>query len=108
MQQACVRIFRFVHGKDLAAYLADDLTRSAVERQFEIAGEALARLAKDNPALADRVPDYRQVIAFRNVLIHGYAAPDDVRVWRAIESDLPDLKTAVDELLSSLGEAPYP
>ena len=69
VQQACARIIRFVHGKDLAAYLADELTRSAVERQFEVAGEALARLAKESPALAERIPDYRQVIAFRNVTI---------------------------------------
>ena len=32
---------RFVDGRSFTEYQADDLVRSAVERQFEIIGEAL-------------------------------------------------------------------
>ena len=41
--------------------------------KFEIIGEALNQLAKHDPALARRIPDIRDIIAFRNILIHGYA-----------------------------------
>lgn len=58
-------------GKSFAAFDRDIVLRSAVERQFEIIGEALAQLARIDAAMAQKVPDLRQIIAFRNVLIHG-------------------------------------
>ena len=41
------------------------------------------------------MPDLRQIIAFRNVLIHGYATVDPARVWRTIEDNLPPLRAAL-------------
>jgi uncharacterized protein with HEPN domain len=35
-------IARFIRGKSFEDYLADEVLRSAVERQVEIAGEALS------------------------------------------------------------------
>ena len=68
-------------GKSFADFDRDIVLRSAVERQFEIIGEALAQLARIDAAMAQKVPDLRQIIAFRNVLIHGYATVDPARVW---------------------------
>ena len=66
----------FITGKTREEFVADRLLRSGVERQFEIAGEALAKLAKLNPRTALRITDLRRAVAFRNVLIHGYADVD--------------------------------
>lgn len=63
------------------------MLRSAVERQFEIIGEALSQLARADPTLAERVPDLRRIIGFRNVLIHGYDRVDAAAVWRVVEDD---------------------
>ena len=52
------------------------MLRAAVEREFEIVGEALSQLAQLDPAVADRISDYRRIIAFRNLLIHGYGQID--------------------------------
>jgi len=73
----------------------DIVLRSAVERQFEIIGEALAQLARIDAATAQKVPDLRQIIGFRNVLIHGYATVDPARVWRVIADNLPPLRAAL-------------
>ena len=62
-----------------------------------------SQLAKLDPALAGRIPDIRDIIAFRNVLIHGYAAIEHARVWRIAEAFLPRLRVAVDALLDELG-----
>ena len=54
---------------------------AAVERNLEVIGEALNQLSKRSPELAQCVPHWREIIGFRNVLIHGYATIDHARVW---------------------------
>jgi uncharacterized protein with HEPN domain len=61
-------------GKSFAAFDRDIVLRSAVERQFEIIGEALAQLARIDAAMAQKVPDLRQIIAFRNAATTACAA----------------------------------
>ena len=105
IQQAAALITKFVAGKTLADYSGDPLLRSAVERQFEIIGEAFAGLRRVDPALAAGIPDLPRIIAFRNVLSHAYATVDARLVWGVVENDLPRLQTAITQLL---GTAPGP
>lgn len=98
-QQAGQRITRFIVGKTFAQYAADELLRSGVERQFEIIGEALNQLSRLDPAIATALPDLPRIVAFRNVLIHGYADVDDRIVWGVIESSLGPLLAALDALI---------
>lgn len=63
---ACELIQTAVTGRSLADYEQDRLLRSAVERNFEIVGEALSRIRQNDPALAERIPENRDVIGFRN------------------------------------------
>ena len=99
-QQALQRIQRFVARKDFAAYQSDELLRSAVERQFEILGEALNQLSRLDPDMAEKIPDLPRIVAFRNILIHGYASVDDRLVWGVVESRLAPLLDAMATLLS--------
>lgn len=78
--RATERLNKFRQGKTFADYQSDDMLKSAVERQFEIVGEALNQLSKVDPGLAAKVPELARIVAFRNVLIHGYAMVDDVIV----------------------------
>jgi uncharacterized protein with HEPN domain len=99
----------FVAGRTFEQYKSDLLLRSAVERQFEIVGEALNQLSRIAPGLAAQVPDIGRIIAFRNILIHGYAIVDDEIVWRATGENLPDLRAKLEFLLrdaSAAGSAP--
>lgn len=73
-----------------------------MERQFEIIGEALNRLHKVEPALADQVPERRRIISFRNVLAHGYDQVDHSVVWKVIEDKLPKLVEHVEGMLASM------
>lgn len=78
-----------------------------MERQFEIAGEALSQLGKIDPQTFSRVPDAPQVVAFRNFLIHQYAQINTRLVWGVMKNDLPSLRAAVKPLLAE-GEASAP
>jgi uncharacterized protein with HEPN domain len=100
-REAAALIAQFTAGKSLADYDRDKLVRSAVERQFEIIGEALSNLAKIDPASAAKIAELRDVIAFRNILVHGYATIDNERVWRVVQDDLPRLQSDLTGLLGS-------
>ena len=102
--EAADLIARFTAAADLASYRADAMMRSAVERQLEIVGEALNRLTREDPELADRIPDIRRIVGFRNVLAHGYDVVEDEIVWDAITLDLPALAAAVVVLLAEASD----
>ena len=99
MQRAASLLAEFTSDKSLADYEQDAMLRAAVERQFEIIGEAMARLARIDEAVAVRIGGYRRIIAFRNVLIHGYADVDDRLVWDVVERSLPTLLAEIGALL---------
>ncbi len=97
--QAADRLARFAGGRTLDDYLSDELLRAGVERQFEIIGEALAQLRNNDPDTAELIPDLRQIIAFRNILAHGYASVNDRTVWGVTEGGLADLRHSLRALL---------
>ena len=78
------------------------MLKSAVERQFGIIGEALAKLSKTDSVVAGQVIDSRRIIAFRNILVHGYATVDDRIVWGVVETSLPGLTKSVESLLANV------
>ena len=103
IQRAACLLREFTGGKTFADYEGDAMLRSAVERQFEVIGEAMAQLVRIDEPVADRISQYQRIIAFRNVLIHGYADVDDRLVWDVINTNLSTLIREVDALLG--GEA---
>jgi len=99
--RAGTAIADFTRGKTFDDFARDLLLRSAVERQFEIIGESLGQLAKAHPAVAAKVPNLRRIIAFRNILVHGYTIIDRETVWRVIQESLPELLAVLAGLLAS-------
>lgn len=98
MQRAADLLAEFTEGKCFEDYAKDAMLRAAVERQFEIIGEALAQLARLDESLAAQITEYRRIISFRNILIHGYAQVDARIVWDIVESRLPALRRDVTAL----------
>ncbi|MFT3906021.1 MAG: DUF86 domain-containing protein [Steroidobacteraceae bacterium] len=97
--KALERVPRFLAGRSLKAYLADDLCQSAVERQLEVAGDALGQVRKLDPVLFDRIPEGNLIVAFRNVLAHGYATLDHARVYDAATGKVDKLVLELRALL---------
>jgi uncharacterized protein with HEPN domain len=87
--------------KTIADYLAERPLRSAVEREFEIIGEALNQLEKHLPEVRTKITDFTKIVSFRNRLIHGYFAIDHEVVWGAAELFLPTLVKEVKALLEA-------
>jgi uncharacterized protein with HEPN domain len=104
--RACELLERFTQGRTFDDYADDPLLRSAVERQFEIVGEALKRAVDLEPGLAKRITGTSRIVAFRNRLIHGYASVSDEVVWGIVERFLPPLQEEVSAVLAEEGTGP--
>jgi len=76
------------------------MAQAAVERKFEVIGEALNQPSKLDPSMASRIPDLPTIVAFRNQLIHGYALVNVDRVWNTVQNALPGLLSTVEALLA--------
>ena len=106
IRRAVELLTEFTADKTFKEYQRDAMLRAAVERQFEIIGEATAQLARLDRELVARLGEWRRMVAFRNILIHGYADVDDRLVWDVVEAKLPNLRRNVDALLREEGSAP--
>lgn len=83
--------------RDFKVYMADKMLRRAVEREFEIIGEAMSRIEKLDSTI--EISGKRQIISMRNRVIHGYDKIDNVIIWGTIVRHLPILKLEIDNLL---------
>lgn len=97
---ACELIADFTRGKSFTDYEVEALLRAGVEREFITIGEALMQAEKIDAATIQTISALRQIIGFRNVLVHGYSIVNHATVWGVIENDLPLLKVQTTELLN--------
>lgn len=98
MYEASVSIDLHLEGKrDFAEYSKNKTKRRAVERAFEIIGEAMSKLLKINPEVP--LSHSRIIVDLRNRVIHAYDNLDDILIWKIIMKDLPQLIKEVEKLL---------
>ncbi len=84
--------------KDFNQYNDDLKTQSAVERQLAIIGEALNKLKKVAPNLD--IENSKQIIGFRNRLVHAYDSIDNSIVWAILHRHLDKLKLEIEDLMT--------
>jgi uncharacterized protein with HEPN domain len=90
----------FMGDRSLEQYLSDEFCQAAIERELEIAGDALGQLRKVRPDIFDRIPEGAMVIAFRNVLAHGYATLNHRIVYTVATQKAPALRLALQQILA--------
>lgn len=92
ISNACEEIIEFTDDKSIADFKKDRILQLALERQFEIIGEALYRLDRiDHDNLCDSIPEYSKIIGFRNVIAHGYDILDQDVLWDFAKERVPEL-----------------
>jgi len=78
-------------------YQVDTKTQSAVERQLAIIGEVVNRIRTECPEIT--LSNAKQIIDFRNRIIHSYDNIDASIVWTIVKKHLPVLKQEIESLL---------
>ena len=99
MRRAAALVAEWTAGLSIEEYQQRAMVRAAVERELQIVGQALAQLTKLDPTLAEHITDRRRIVAFRNILVHGYADVDDRLVWDVVATKLPTVRAELDVLL---------
>ncbi|GHT62631.1 antitoxin [Bacteroidia bacterium] len=100
IQEAVLSIENYLGEKrDFNVYAENKMLRRAVEREFEIIGEALNKINKIMPDV--QISSKQQIIGMRNRVIHGYDKIDDGIIWGTIVRHLPILKEEIEVILKS-------
>jgi uncharacterized protein with HEPN domain len=105
MVMACRAVIDFVDGMTLDDYMADEKTRYAVMRGYEILGEATRHIPEP---LKSANPDIAWAImaAVRNRIVHGYFGIDDSILFITIDQDLRPLLPRLEALARAQGAMP--
>jgi uncharacterized protein with HEPN domain len=94
------KIQEYTTGMTFELYLADSKTRDAVERNFEIIGEAASRIPEEYKHEHPHI-EWRILKDFRNFIIHHYFGIDNLIVWDIAQQRLPGLLEEISDLLGS-------
>lgn len=82
----------FCQGRTFHDFQEDRALQLIIERELEIIGEALTRLRRDHPNLAEQIRDIHKIIGLRNVLAHGYDVLEHEILWDIVDNKLALVK----------------
>ncbi|MGO9262523.1 MAG: DUF86 domain-containing protein [Bryobacteraceae bacterium] len=103
--EAADHIAGFIAGHDFQSFQKSELLRSAVVQKLTIIGEAAARVSRELTVRHPQVP-WPQIVAFRNVVVHGYFGIDWGEVWLAAKDRCPVLRDQVAAILAAESGGP--
>ncbi len=99
MLEAIEKIERYLAGTDYETFSRNDMMIDGVVRELEIIGEAARNLSAAFVEEHAEIP-WRRMMAMRNILIHQYFGVNLKVVWDTCHSNLPQLKSFVQNLLA--------
>src|SRR5438309_2097706 len=104
IRDAVERVLEYTRdGKE--SFMGDPKTQDAVIRNIEVIGEAAKNLSDAFRAAHTDIP-WKQIAGMRDTLIHRYFGVKLELVWQVIETDLPDFKARVAEMLDTVPPPP--
>lgn len=95
--QSIDHIEQYTVGLTFEEFSQDSKTIDAVLRNFEVLGEAAARLPEEFTEKYSFVP-WSSMIGVRNKVIHEYFGIDPEIIWKTIQEDIPKLKLNLEQL----------
>ena len=102
-QSAANDISKFLEGVSRDEFINNKLLCRAIEREFEILGEALNLASKEKKDLESEILDLPKIIGLRNKIIHGYDSIDNLLLWNTAQVKVPLFSQCVIELLKQIG-----
>ena len=101
IQNSVTKIFKYTDNIDYQEFVSNDMVKDAVERNFEIIGEAVKNLSEDFRYKHPNIP-FKQIAGMRDKLIHDYFGVDYEIVWKTIKDKLPQFNADVTKLINDI------
>ncbi len=95
------KILHYTKNLSFEDYESDSKTKDAVERNFEIIGEASSRIPEEFKNFNQKI-EWRILKDFRNFIIHEYFGVNNQILWDTIKFRLPDLYQNILELIKKI------
>ena len=100
IQEAIGKIEKYANrGKE--EFLADELIQSLMLLNLQRIGEAARSMTLNTHQKYPEI-NWRDIIDFRNLLVHEYFRVDLKIVWKIIEQEIPTLKKQINSIIQSL------
>lgn len=96
---SCRAILEFVQKSSLSDFQQNRMLRRAVERVLSIVGEAVSQATRYFPKLEESIGSARQIVGFRNRIVHEYAEVNNEIVWAIVQNEVPRLLEKSEALL---------
>jgi len=88
----------YAEGMTIDEFVRDPKTLDACIRRFQILGEAAKNLPAEWKEKEPEIP-WKDVVNFRNLLVHEYFRIDETLLWNTIQQDLEPLLSACERIL---------
>ena len=98
---AIMEIESYLEHADLDAFLSNSMMRFASIKQLEIIGEAGNHISQETKDRFESV-EWAQIVGMRNIFVHEYFGVDASIVWQIIQHDLPELRSKIEKIISTL------
>lgn len=96
IREACRKVGAYRGDLSYERFAADSRTVDATLHNLQIIGEAAARLPDDVRARYPEI-EWRDIVAFRNILVHEYFGVDLRIVWRIVIGKVPEPARRLDK-----------
>ena len=94
------KVLEYSRGLNRQLFEDEELRYDAILRNLEFIGEAATHVPEDVRQCRPALP-WRQVVATRNRLIHGYLGIDNDILWSIVSGDIPLLVTELRAFLDT-------
>ncbi len=85
--------------KNFFEYRKNIMLKRAIERNFEIIGEAVNRIIKRDSAYRMKISEAKAIVGLRNQVVHAYDSISDENIWSVLINHLPKLKIEIEQLI---------
>jgi uncharacterized protein with HEPN domain len=102
VQDAIHEIANMTEGYDEQKFVDDNKTRFACVFQLQVIGEACKHLSEEIKKEFSKI-NWNQITGLRNIIAHEYFGIDYPQLWSIINTDLPELKTIISEMINKIG-----